>query len=130
MDLAVPKLPPAVQTPTTGGAVPGLYSSVAADAPLPLNANPAACDPAPAKLYLAVDKLPPALHVAPSYSSVAADAPPAYPPNANPALCVPAPAKLYLAVPILPPALQADPSYSSVAADAPPALPPNANPAD
>ena len=50
---------------------PGEYSSVQdLTGDMPPKASPAFCVPAPAKLYLAVDKAPPAVHDEPLYSSV------------------------------------------------------------
>jgi len=62
----------------------------------PPKTSPAFCVPAPAELYLAVIKAPPAVQDVPSYSSVhdkvAETGSPAKPPKAKPAFCVPAPA--------------------------------------
>ena len=93
----------------------GLYSSVQDADPAPPNANPAFCVPAPANIYLAVDKALPADHDVPSYSSVHDSSfISSSPPNANAADCIPAAAKLNLAVDKLPPDDHEAPLYSSV----------------
>ena len=94
-----------------------MYSSVAFEfaVEIPANAKAEVCIPAPARISLAVIKLPPAVQADPSYSSVAPVSAVSNPPNASPAVCIPAPAKLRLAVPKFPPAAQEVPSYSSVA---------------
>jgi len=62
------------------------YSSVHAPfGEYPPKASAAFCVPAPAKLFLAVIKAPPAVHEVPLYSSVHDNSPPEYPPKARPA---------------------------------------------
>ncbi len=71
--------------------------------------------PAPAEANLETIKLPPAVQVEPSYSSVHDTTDGGRtPPIASAAFCVPAPAKSYLAVDKAPPADHEVPLYSSV----------------